>query len=330
MSRSALLFFAGIAVLSIGLSGSAAWADPPKGATTEKPSEPAAPHRPADKPSRKAPLAPADEGVQSLFDRGVRAVDQGQLTLAEELFSKALAERSTWDIATNLGVVERKLHHDVAAAEHLRLALRAFPPSETEETRRSIERELSLVLPAVVQIKLHSNVAGAEVRLGGATKGTLPLPDPLFAAPGSIAVEVTKEGFAPETRTVRGVAGATIDVTVQLTKRGSAVAPRWVAPAVAFGFGGLGLLTGVVAGAFAAGRMADLKATCRGGVLCPESARAAADEGRTAAHLSTTGFVLAGLGAAVGTGLFLFSIPGAPASARLTTGLTSVLVEGSF
>lgn len=325
MSRSALSFFAWICGLSVALAASGARADPPGAA-----GKPPAPERePPRSPGAKALSEASDEGVRGLFERGVRAVDQGKLALAEELFSKALGLAPTWDIATNLGVVERKLHHDAAAATHLRFALRALPPSEEDRTRTSIEHELSLVLPAVVQINVHSNEDGAEVRLGGATKGTLPLRDPLYAEPGSVTVEVAKDGFAPVSRTVTGAAGATIDVTLPFAPRRSREAPRFLAPAVAFGFGTMGLLTGIIAGSFAAQRMADLKAFC-GASVCPEGARASADDGRAAAHLSTAGFVLAGVGAAVGTGLFVLSIPGAPAFARVTTGLTSVGVEGSF
>ncbi|MFO0591432.1 MAG: PEGA domain-containing protein [Polyangiaceae bacterium] len=316
MSRCAPPSLVGIFAVSIALRSAGAHAEPPR----------ATPDPKAPKAAETGP----DNDVRALFDKGVAAVDQGDLPRAEALFTKALALRATWDVATNLGVVEHKLHRDAAAAAHLRLALRVFPPSEAEPTRKSIEKELASVLPSVALISVHSNEVGAAVHVGGALVGTLPLDAAVPATPGTVTVEITKEGFAPVTRTVEAAAGATVDITVPLTKVTPHAERSWAAPAVAFGFGGLGLLTGVVAGAFAAGRMADLSSLCGKPRLCPESARGAADDGRAAAHLSTSGFVLAGLGAAVGVGLLVLSIPGAPAGARVTTGLTSVGVEGSF
>lgn len=321
----------GVFAISIVLFSAGAHADPPRTGEDDKPAKAAAKAvGPAVDTASKAANGGADSDVDALFDKGVAAVDRGDLTLAEELFRKALALRTTWDIATNLGAVEHKLHHDAASVGHLRLALRVFPPSEREAFRQSIEKELSLVLPSVAQIKVHSNEAGASVRVDGVAVGTLPLDAPVPATPGLVTVEIAKDGFVPVTRTVEAAAGATVDVSLPLTKAKVPVERSWTAPAVAFGFGGLGLLTGVVAGAFALGRMADLSAVCEKPRVCPESARGAADDGRAAAHLSTSGFVLAGLGAAVGAGLLVFSIPGAPAGAKVTTGLTSFGVEGSF
>lgn len=274
---------------------------------------------------------PPETDVHTLFDKGVAAHDQGKLALARELFGRAFEERHAWDVATNLGIVEHKLHDDVAAAEHLSFALHAFPATEMEQTRRSVEKELAPVLASVARIVVHVGVAGAEVRVAGQRKGITPLEDPVFAAPGLVAVEVSKDGYETATREVTATAGATAEVTLVLTKKPVVVAERsWTAPIVAFGFGGVGLVTGVAAGAFALGRMADLRATCDRGLVCPDGARSAAEDGRAAAHLATAGFVLAGLGAAVGLGLVAIPIRGTPARVGLSIGPASVSLKGAF
>ncbi len=268
--------------------------------------------------------------VPALFDKGVTAHDQGKLADARECLGRAFTRRQSWEIATNLGIVEHEMHDDVAAAEHLSFALRTFPVLEEEATRRSVEKELAAALAGVAQITVHTGVDGAEVRVAGQRKGVTPLEGPLFAAPGVVTVDVAREGYEPASRTVTAKAGAAVDVTFLLAKRPVGPERSWAAPAVAFGFGGLGLVTGVVAGAFAAGRMADLRATCTRGLVCPQSVYSAAEDGRAAAHLATAGFVLAGIGAAVGLGLVAIPIRGTPARVGLSIGPGSVSLKGAF
>src|SRR5262249_29413121 len=129
----------------------------------------------ADPPATAhAAQSPADE-ARALFDRGVVAHDAGKLLAAERLFSAAWGFQRSWDIAANLGIVERKLQKHAAAAEHLAFALAALPPSESEKTRVAIARELAAAASKVGKITIRSDVAGAVVRVGGKIRGTTPL-----------------------------------------------------------------------------------------------------------------------------------------------------------
>ena len=67
------------------------------------------------------------------------------------------------------------------------------------------------------------------------------------------------------------------------------------------------------------------------GTACPEGVRGDADTGRTLAHVSTAGFVLAGVGAAVGVTLLLVPVgTKEPARAALTVGPSFLGVKGAF
>jgi hypothetical protein len=272
---------------------------------------------------------PRDE-ARPLFEQGIAAVDAGKLKEAEGLFTRAFGLKRSWDIAANLGVVERKLGEHVLAAEHLSFALGALPPSESEKTRDGLVRELTLVVPHVARITVHCPLTGAEVRVGGKLRGLAPLDGPVFTAPGLVKVEVEKDGYQKASRDVAATAGGEDDVTLVPSPKPVERPRSWTAPAVAFGFGGAGLVVGVVAGALATARMSELRSECGPALVCPERLRASADEGRTAAHFSTAGFVTAAIGAAVGVTLVALPVRGAPAQVGILAGPLFVGVKGAF
>ena len=247
------------------------------------------------------------EDVRALFEQGVAAHDAGKLETAEGLFSRAWARKRSWDIAVNLGVVLRKRGQNVRAAELFTFALAALPPSESDSTREGIARELAQVMPTVGRVRVRTNVAGAAVRVGGHLRGTTPLEAPVIIAPGVVLVEVRKEGHEPALEYVRADAGASVEVTVTLTWRPERAERELRAPLVAFGFGAAGLLTGAIATGVSAAKLSELKGHCGADLVCPPDARENADAGRAAGHVATAGFVLAGLGAAVG--LTLLALP---------------------
>jgi hypothetical protein len=75
-----------------------------------------------------------------------------------------------------------------------------------------------------------------------------------------------------------------------------------------WGLGGAGLLTGIIAGAIAIERRSELGDTCPSRSACPEGSQSDIALMQRASDISTAGFVVGGLTAALGT--VLFFIPG--------------------
>jgi len=113
----------------------------------------------------------------------------------------------------------------------------------------------------------------------------------------------------------------------------------WVWPTVAYGVGGVGLIMGVAAGGAFLSKQSALKDACEADGdgdpnTCPPDKQGDGDSVKTLGNVSTAGWVIAGLGAAVGT-VLLFTLDmdadGAAAMApRLHVGPTSVMLAGRF
>lgn len=94
----------------------------------------------------------------------------------------------------------------------------------------------------------------------------------------------------------------------------------------ALGAGGVGLLLGVVAGGVAVAGNNDLSKKCSASGACPKSASGEVATTVALTHVSTAGFVLAGLGVAVGVTLFSFRQRRATRTGRLSRSVRVSLV----
>jgi tetratricopeptide (TPR) repeat protein len=280
--------------------------------------------------SASATAAPMDEAT-ALFKKGIAADDAGKQAEAEELFRKAWALKQTWDIAANLGLVESRLGKHAAAAEHLAYAARLIPPTEPASTGAEIAKRLESERAEVAAIKVRANVDGAEVWLGGERKGATPLAEELFAAAGSVTIELRKDGYETVRQTIEAKKGAAQEAAFTMrAKETPPPEPNRLPAYLAFGAGGVGLVLGAITGGISLAQYGDVKKTCSG-TVCPESQRSAADAGKALGYVSTVGFVLAGVGAAAGVTLLLVPIgKSAPGHAELTLGPAFVGVKGAF
>jgi hypothetical protein len=183
-----------------------------------------------------ATAAPQGSDADRLFEQGVAARKAGNLTEAETLFQKAWSGKKTWDIAANLGLVEFKLGKLADGAEHVSYAIANLPPTESDSTRESLTRALAAARPDIGEIKVTCDVDGAEIRVGGALKGTTPLAASVFAAPGPVKIEVTKDGYEAAAQTIEAKKGGTEAVTFALKKKVDAK-PQRLWPLVGAGAG---------------------------------------------------------------------------------------------
>jgi hypothetical protein len=181
--------------------------------------------------------ANAQGNADLLFEQGVAARKENKLGDAETFFRKAWALKKTWDIAANLGLVEMKLGKMAEGAEHVAYALQSLPPTESDNTRESLTKALAAARQSVAEVRIETDTVGAAVLVGGDLKGTTPLVTPLFVAPGLVTIEVRKDGYVTERRTLDAKKGGAELVRVSLHKN---VAPSERSLVPAYVMGGVG------------------------------------------------------------------------------------------
>ena len=175
--------------------------------------------------------------------------------------------------------------------------------------------------------------------------------------PGAHVLRASADGYKPGELKFSTVEGGSADAPLVLDKdlNAVAVAPapvpaaapgalpadvsaqpepskaRKIAPWIAFGVGGAGLVVGGITGILAMSKHSTLKDECTS--TCPPSAQSDLDGYHTMGTISTVGFIVAGVGAAAGV-VLLVTQPKATVTTGLrivpTIGLGSLGAVGSF
>jgi len=147
---------------------------------------------------------------------------------------------------------------------------------------------------------------------------------------GDHKVEVSAEGFLPETRKVSLTRQKREVLKVELERDRSTagfMTTRNASIGTAFGVGALGLGGGAVTGGLALVKNREVNAHCVAGLGCPLSQQSNEKLVNTLATVSTTGFVLGGIGVAAGTIVLLALRPSG--SARRSKGASLPSVESA-
>ncbi|MFS8069477.1 MAG: PEGA domain-containing protein [Byssovorax sp.] len=176
--------------------------------------------------------------------------------------------------------------------------------------------------PGGAQVSIDSVVVGQ-----GAWEGRLRV--------GEHTVEVSADGFLPETRRVSLERRKRQVVTIALERNrdtaGFRAARKGAVASLVVGAAGLGV--GAVTGILAFVKIQDVESRCAG-IRCPPSERANVGAASTLGNVSTTSLVLGGLGVAAGSILLISLRPGGnaqrAAGAALRVGAYRLDVEGSF
>ncbi len=150
---------------------------------------------------------------------------------------------------------------------------------------------------------------------------------------GEHKVEVSADGFLPETRRVSLERQKRRIVTIALERDQSAAGfqtTRRAAAGAAFALGGLGLGVGAVTGILALVKIRGVESRC-GGTRCPPPEQANVDAASTLGTVSTAALVLGGVGVAAGTIVLIGMRPGDHARrAALGFGAGRIDLEGTF
>jgi hypothetical protein len=300
------------------------------------------------------PSAADRETSRALYAQGMQALDAHDYAGAERAcggaraLTKVPTASACWGRA--LEGLGRLLEARDAFLEAARYPTKPDEPEVFATARQSSDQEaeaLSKRIPTVtLAVSGPSESAPLRVTVDGAAVAPKTARLPRKVNPGAHIVVVSAAGFAPMSVNVDVAESEDrhLGVTLSLAKEAtsdtptppralteteeprSLGAPVWVA----FGVGAAGLLVGSVAGAAGFASAGSAKSHCTGNACAPD-AQGPINDAKTWATISDVGFVVAGVGAAVGAGLLLWGRPERAApSASLSIGPGSVGVRGTW
>jgi hypothetical protein len=140
-------------------------------------------------------LAAPPSSAESLIEQGNALRQKGQNQEALDLFQKAHALAPSGRTLAQMGIAEATLKRWADAETHLAAALEAHdtPWIENAKNRDAIQRSLVLVRSHIGLVTVVGP-AGAEITVGGASVGRLPLAAPLHLPEGRVRIEGSADG----------------------------------------------------------------------------------------------------------------------------------------
>jgi hypothetical protein len=269
--------------------------------------------------------------ARKLADRAYELYSAGDYPGAIDAFKRADAIFHAPTLLYGLAKAHAKAGHLRVARDLFRQVIaERLPEGAPEEflgAQRSAAEEIKPLLAAIASVDLRVHGAplevGASIQVDDApAEGAVPLE----LDPGRHVIVVTR-GTVRVSREVVLADGAREVVDLELPS--GEVRPSIVPAAVAFGVGGAGLVVGLVAGVVTLKRASTIKSACPHGV-CPTSEKSAVSSANGVAAASTVGFVTAGVGAIVGTVLFVRRAKTSPATVSADVGPGSFTLRGTF
>jgi hypothetical protein len=146
-----------------------------------------------------APVLATD--AAELIKEGVALRRQGNDTEALKKFQQAFETDKSPRVLAQIGLAEQALGRWISAHEHLNEALAAKSDGWIAKNRATINDALSVVGDHVGRIEILGGAPGAEVRIDGVPRGTLPLRGPLTLTTGTVTIDLSAPGFVPVQRT---------------------------------------------------------------------------------------------------------------------------------
>jgi hypothetical protein len=250
------------------------------------------------------------------------------------LINLAACEEKTGKLADALG-------HWVEARGRAQAEGNAAIEEEAEKKTKALEDHVPKLTVVVRGAPPDAEVVRDGVALGAASMG---VPLPVNAGPHRLVVRV--KGHEDRTESVTVAEGETKRVELQVGPPASAVAvaPRapttdrggrdgaGTSPLVYVGFGAAiaGVAVGSITGVMAFGKASTASDECPNTVDCSPAGKDAVDSGRSLGTISTIGFVVAGVGAAVGVYGLVWGKPSSSTSVAVSFGPMGGGLRGTF
>lgn len=278
------------------------------------------------------PFARADEAADTaaariLGEDGLALADAGNCDRAIEKLARADKMHHAPTTAGRLAECEIQSGKLIAGTERLHRLLReqlpATAPQIFVDAIARARTVLDQALPRIPMLRI-------SVKTRGVAKVTVtidgdPIPDAVVdndrpADPGPHTIRASAIGFVSSAKNVTLNEGETksvaleletdpyalplrADISVREAHASSASSGSGALPFVVLGVGAAGLVTGIVAGVVVAAKSSDLATSCGPSKVCPSDKESEISAAKTWATVSTTGFVVAGVG--LGAGLVL-------------------------
>jgi hypothetical protein len=256
----------------------------------------------AEPTTPSTPKRPDGASAETLFDQGLKAMDEGRLPEACAKLEESLRLEAAAGTLLNLATCEDKLGKSASAWGHLRHALDLLAPSDgrrsfAEAKATELERRLpKLGVRVVPALPEGARALRDGTELGAASLGVLFPVDPgkhevtVVGSKGDRRAMVTVDVAEAESRIV------VLDVGEGVTpegRKGGGSSPR-VLPLVTGGAGIAALTMGIVSGIVALERNATMNDHCGPDRVCDPVGLEAGSSGRTFANVSTISFLTAG------------------------------------
>ena len=178
----------------------------------------------------RAPAHASDAAEDKLIRQGVEARRRQDDATALNFFQQAYALHHSPRAAAQMGLAEIALGRWPEGAYHLEEAIAARSDPWIQKNAKSLEDMLLRAQREVGRLEVLGSPAGAEVVIGGAVLGTLPLDKPIRVRAGDVQFQLRAPGYIPETRAVHVPAGELTRETVTLSALLPPSAPLPVAP----------------------------------------------------------------------------------------------------
>jgi tetratricopeptide (TPR) repeat protein len=312
-------------------------------------SEPAPATAPADpaSPAAEEATSAANANVElarTHFRLGIDSYRDGDLATALIEFKRAYAAAPSFRLLFNLGQVAAELRDYPAAERYFAQYLEESRGKLDDARQKTVEAELAKVRVRIANLRVQSDLDGAELLIDDVLVGKTPFSEPLRIGTGSRRITARASGHAPITQIIDAASGETVEVQLRfqaLPELQRALAPQRASVPEASGPNrtllialGAGAGALAVAGGIFAYLAADDAADYRDALKRKTSTRelASLKDGAKAKALVTDVLLGAALVTAAVGGVVLLggSVSERRDSARLSVGPGSVAVSGSF
>ena len=252
------------------------------------------------------------------------------------LINLAACEEKTSKLADALG-------HWVEARARAQAEGNAAIEEEAEKKTKALESRVPKLTLAVQNATPDVEVVRDGVTLGAASMGV-----PLPVNPGAHTLVVRAKGHDDTSQSITIAEAETkrVELQVGAPRKAEAVgAPGDGRPAagtegeagktsplvyIGFGTALVGVAVGGVTGVLAFGKASTAKDECPNTIDCSQAGKDAVDSGRSLGTISTIGFVVAGVGAAVGVYGLVWGKPKSSASVAVSVGPMGGGLRGTF
>jgi len=277
----------------------------------------------AEAQSDAGPTLADKETARQAFYEGQDAFNAGDIRAALKAFRAADAIMGLPSTRIEVGRTLMQMGRLLESAE--KLASVDLIPAEADENdvQRDARAEAHTLLGRVrariptLLVTVRGAAPGTEVKLiiDGDAIPAGAMDFPRKVDPGAHVLRVEAAGYREVARKITVAEREQKEVRLDLVAASRGALPEPAPPApvepdeggfempvwgwVGFGVGAAGLVVGGVTGALTLAEVGDLEDDC-GGTVCPPTDQARIDDATTVAHVSTAGFVLGGVGVAVG------------------------------